>query len=76
MSNNIRLIKNPEHRYRCNKCKWDGLATHIIAFKKMSGGKKFPICPKCFEHKIEVVDGTLKYNKSVLVGYAVEKKEA
>lgn len=56
------------HRYRCNNCKWDGPRTDIQEHKKVSG-KPFPVCPQCGEYKEKVVDGDLKYNRSILTGY-------
>lgn len=61
-------MDSKERRCRCVLCKWDGLVTDIREHKKLSG-KPFPVCPACGEHREKVVDGTLRYNRSVLTVY-------
>lgn len=62
---------------RCSLCQWNGRDNEIKAYKRVGGGKMFPVCPNCGQHKRAyfLSDGTRCGNASVLIGYAKEEQE-
>lgn len=66
----LRRMADPEHRYRCCLCGWDGLQSEAAGYKQMTFTARFPICPGCGQWRT----GVGVNRRSAMVGYAREKK--